>query len=183
MAGVEQEDDGRHEFVLAEPAFLALGREKPADEVVARLCAARLAHSADEAGEVARRVGRAVLDRARHAELVHRDHPVRPVEKLRRNGARDADEVGDDGDRNGRREGLDEVGRAVADECVDPLVRQRGDGGLKLLDLARDEGAVDEASEARVLGRLHFEDRMALERVEGGEMRPSAAASRAPRGS
>ena len=45
-----------------------------------------------------------------------------------------------------------------------------GDAGRELLDLARDEGAVDEIPEPGVLGRLQFEKRMALERVERGEM-------------
>ena len=42
--------------------------------------------------------------------------------------------------------------------------------GRELLDLARDEGAVDEVPQPRVLGRLHLEDGMAFERVERGEM-------------
>ena len=56
-------------------------------------------------------------------------------------------------------------------ERVDPLVRQRGDPGPELFDPARDEGAIDEVAQPRVLGRLELEDRMALERVERLKMR------------
>ena len=66
-------------------------------------------------------------------------------------------------------------------ESVDLLVRQRRDLRLKLFDAARDEGAVDETAQPRVLGRLELEDRMALERVERLKMRLRLAASRAPR--
>ena len=92
--------------------------------------------------------------------------------------ARHAEQVGDDGDGNRRREFREKIGRAFPRESVDPLMRERGDGGRELLDLARDEGAVDEGAQPRVLGRLEFEQRVALERVEGREMRLSARASR-----
>ena len=54
---------------------------------------------------------------------------------------------------------------------VDPLVRQRRDLRREFFDAARDEGAIDEAPEPRVLGRLELQDRMALERVERLKMR------------
>ena len=107
---------------------------------------------------------------ARDAELVHRHHPMRPVEQLRPQGARDAKEVGDHGDGDRGRESLDQLRRAVSREGVDPRMGERGDAGRELLDLAGDEGAIDEVSEPRVLGRLHFQDRAALERVERRQM-------------
>ena len=55
VAGVEQENAGRDEFVLAEPAAVAFGREKLADEVVAEIGAARAGVAAHEIGEFARR--------------------------------------------------------------------------------------------------------------------------------
>ncbi len=99
-----------------------------------------------------------------------RSYPVRPAEHFRGEFARNADEVRDDGDRYGRGELFDEVGGPLGLKRVDPLVRQLGDAGRELLDLARNEGAVDESPEPGVLGRLQFEKRMALERVERGEM-------------
>ena len=95
---------------------------------------------------------------------------MRPVEHSGPEFARDADEVGDDSDRDRRSKVLDEVGAAARLDRVDPLVRQGCDSRPELLYLARDEGAVDEIAEPRVLGRLNFQDRMALERVELGEM-------------
>ena len=56
-------------------------------------------------------------------------------------------------------------------ECVDALVRQRRDLRRKLFDPTRDEGAIDEIAQPRVLGRLELQHRMALERVEGLKMR------------
>ena len=171
MAGVEEEDAGRDELVLAQLPLLALRDEELADEVVPEVGATGPGVAADELREVMRRRGGALLDFARDAELVHRHHRVRPGEELRAHRARHAEQVRDHGDGNGRREGLDQVRLAVGGEGVDPLVGERGDAGCELLHLARDEGAVDEVSEAGVLGRLHLENRMALERVEGGEMR------------
>ena len=77
----------------------------------------------------------------------------------------------------------DELGRAGSRERVDPLVRQRRDLRRELFDAARDEGAVDEVAQPRVLGRLELQDRMPLERVERLKMRLAARASPAPRGS
>ena len=171
MAGVQEQDHGRDQFVLAQPSAVAFGDEKLADQIVAGIAATRARKSAHEIGECARRRGRALLDRAVHAELVHRDHPVRPFDERRPHLARNAEQVGDHGDGNGSGELGDQVGRALRRERVDPLVRQRGDPGPELFDPARDEGAIDEVAQPRVLGRLELEDRMALERVERRKMR------------
>ena len=66
---------------------------------------------------------------------------------------------------------------------VDPLMRQRGDPGLEALDLPRNEGAIDERAQSRVLGRLEFEQRMALESRRTGRDAAAARASPDLRGS
>ena len=43
--------------------------------------------------------------------------------------------------------------------------------GRKFFDATRDEGAIDEIAQPRVLGRLELQDRVALERIEGLKMR------------
>ena len=55
VAGVEQKDAGRDEFVLAELAAVAFRDEKLADEVVAEVGAARPGVAADEVDEFAPR--------------------------------------------------------------------------------------------------------------------------------
>ena len=56
-------------------------------------------------------------------------------------------------------------------KSVDPLMRERGNRRRELFDLTRDEGAVDKGAKPRVLRRLKLEDGVALQRVEGREMR------------
>ncbi len=74
VAGVEQEDAGRDQLVLAQPvARLARGDEL-GDEVVGRAGAALSDVAAQESGEGLRRRHRRILHRAGAAELVHRHH-------------------------------------------------------------------------------------------------------------
>ena len=127
VAGVQKQDHGRDQLVLAQLAAVAFGDEELADEIVAEIAAPRAGEAAHEIGERARRLGRALLDRAVNAELVHRDHAMRPVDELTPHLARNAEQVGDHRDRNGAGELGDEIGRASRRERVDPLVRQRGD--------------------------------------------------------
>ena len=183
MAGVEQQDAGGDEFVLAEPALLALGDEELADQVVAEVDAARPRVAAHEVGELGRRRGGALLDRSCDAELVHRHHPMRPVEQLRPQGARDAEEVGDHGDGDRGCESLDQVRRAVGRDRVDPRVGERGDAGPKLLDLARDEGAIDEVSAAACARAAPSPGSSSARARRTARDGPLAAASRVRRGS
>ena len=151
----------------------AFGDEKLTDEIIAKIAAPRASEAAHIIGESARRLGRAILDGAHHAELVHRDHAMRPVDELTPHVARNAEQVGDHGDRNGASEFGDEIGRALGHERVDPLMRQSLDLRSELFDPARDEGAVDEVAQPCVLRRLELQHRMALERVERLKMRSS----------
>ena len=50
-------------------------------------------------------------------------------------------------------------------------MRERLDFRRQPLDLSRDEGAIDEAAQTRVLGRLQLQQRMALDGVEWLEVR------------
>ena len=63
----------------------------------------------EEGGEVAGGGVGGVLDRAVAAGLVHGDHGVRPGEEVGRGLLRDAEEAGDDADRQWLGEGGDEV--------------------------------------------------------------------------
>ena len=101
MAGVEQQDHGCDQFVLAQPAAVAFGGEELADEILARIAAPRAGEAAHIIGEGSRRLGRAILDRAIRAELVHGDHARATSRRAEPHLARNAEEVGDHGDRNG----------------------------------------------------------------------------------
>ena len=107
---VEEQDHGRDQFVLAQPSAVAFGDEELADQIVAEIAAPRARKGAHEIGKRARRPGRALLDLAIRPELVHRDHPVRPVDELARHLARNAEQFGDHGDGNGSGEVGDQVG-------------------------------------------------------------------------
>ena len=50
-------------------------------------------------------------------------------------------------------------------------MRQRRDLRPELFDAARDEGAVDEIAQPRVLGRLELQDRMPSSASNGSKMR------------
>ena len=65
----------------------------------------------------------------------------------------------------------DQIGGAPRGEGVDPLMRQAFDAGRQAFDPPRDEGAIDEIAQPRVLGRLELQHRVALERVERLKMR------------
>ena len=121
--------------------------------------------------EGACRRDRGVLVGATAAELVHGHHLVRPVEQLRRHFGRHARELGDEDDRNGRGEGIDQVDPPLALEAVDQIMRQRGDPRPQPLDLAGDERAVDQLPQARVGWRLTLQHRQRVDGVERGEVR------------
>ena len=65
MAGVQKQDDGCDQLVLAQLAAVAFGDEKLTDEILAEIAASRAGEIAHVVGETARRLGRAVLDGAR----------------------------------------------------------------------------------------------------------------------
>ncbi|RDJ94128.1 hypothetical protein B4Q13_16920 [Lacticaseibacillus rhamnosus] len=50
------------------------------------------------------------------------------------------------------------------------LTMRRGDARRQTLDMARDEGAVDEIAQQRVLGRRELEQRMTLDLEERRDM-------------
>ena len=181
MAGVEQQDDRRDEFVLAEAALVALGGDELRDEIVAGLAPAQGDKCAHVGREIARGRGCGVLVGACRGELIHRHHLVRPVEQPRRIDGRRADQRRDHADRKRRGEAGDEI--VARRELVDQPLGHFGDGGRQPLDLARHEGAVDEGAQPRVLGRLQLQQRMALDGVEIGQMIAGAAASRVLRAS
>ena len=112
MARVQKQDHGRDQLVFAQFASVAFGDKELADEIVAKVAAPRAGIAAHEIGERARRLGRAILDRAVYAELIHRHHAMRPVDELMAHVARHAEEIGNDGDGNGASELGDELGRA-----------------------------------------------------------------------
>jgi hypothetical protein len=101
---------------------------------------------------------------------VHGDHLMRPVEQLRPHLDRHAEHFGNDGDRQRRCEGWQQVDLARF-ETVDQLIGERLDTRPEPLDLTRDEGAVDQRSEPGVHGWLQLQHRIGLDAVEGAEMR------------
>ena len=84
MASVQQKDAGRDQFLLAEAPLVGLGADKLADEIVAWRAAAHFDRAAQKRDKFAGRRHRAVLDGARHAKLIHRDHAMRPTQQMRR---------------------------------------------------------------------------------------------------
>src|SRR6185437_2935350 len=81
-------------------------------------------------------------------------------------------EVGDHRDRNRIGVFRDQIGGTPRDERVDPLMRQSFDAGGEPFDPPRDECAIDEIAQPRVLGWLELQHGMSFERVERFEMRP-----------
>ena len=67
--------------------------------------------AAQERDERAGRRDRRVLDGAVAAGRVHRDHAVRPVEEVRRRRDGNAEQLGDDGDRDRRAKGGEQIDR------------------------------------------------------------------------
>ena len=110
MTGVQEQDHGCDELVFAQFAAIGFGDEKLTDEIIAKIAAARASEAAYIIGESAGRLGRAILNCAIRPELVHRDHAMRPVDELTPHVARNAEQVGDHGDRNGASEFGDEIG-------------------------------------------------------------------------
>ena len=170
MAGVEQEDAGGDQLLFVQLARLVRRRDQLRDEVVARRFSPLGDEIAQIGGEGARRRGGAVLDGARHAELVHRHHRMRPREELVGHLDGRAEEARDGHHRNRLGEGGDEVVRAVLAHQGRPLLGQGRDRRREPLDRARDERAVDEAAQARVLGRFERQQRAVLDRLPRGEM-------------
>jgi len=95
---------------------------------------------------------------------------MRPVEQTWTHVARNAEQIGDDRDGNGRREVGQKIGLAPFDKSVDPLMRKARYVWREFLNLTRHERAIDERPEPCVLGRLEFQKRIALQRVEGLKM-------------
>jgi hypothetical protein len=79
-------------------------------------------------------------------------------------------QLGDDGDRDRRREFADQLRRAAPLEPVDQPVGEVRDARGEPFDLARQKGAVDQRAQPRVLRRLEFEQGVPLHRVKGLEM-------------
>ena len=127
VAGVQQEDAGGDQFLFAEPAAIGLGGDELTDQVVAQSAAPLLDIAAQERGEGSGRRHGLVLHRAGAAELIHRDHPMRPIEQLPPHIGGNAKQFGDDDDRDARGELLDKIDLAAGLEAVDQLVGERGD--------------------------------------------------------
>ena len=156
------------ELVGVEAGAFGLGGDERGDEVVGRSGAADGDVGLEEGGEVAGGGVGGVLDRAVAAGLVHGDHGVRPGEEVGRGLLRDAEEAGDDADRQRLGEGGDEV--ESVREGVDELGGDGGDVGGEAGDAAGGEGAQDEAAQAGVAGRLAVEHRAVVEAVEVGKV-------------
>ena len=146
MAGIEQQNGGGNDLLLAQALPVLVCRDHQAEQVLARRPAALGDHLLQIVHEVDRRTVGVVLARLVDAEHVHRHHPVRPVEQLRRHLRRQADHFGDDDGGDRRRIGINQVDRAVGGEAVDELVRQGSNTRPQLLDVTRNESSVDEGS-------------------------------------
>ena len=135
--------------------------------------------SAHEVRKFPRRLGGAVLGGAAGAELVHRDHAVRPIEQPRPHRARNADEVGDDARRESACELRDEIGRASSCESLDQLIASAAMAGASRSTWRETKARLTSAAQTRVLGRLELEQRMTLDRLErrSGGRSPSARGS------
>ena len=132
-------------------------------------------HLAQIGHEIDRRLVGVELGLVGDAVHVHLDHAVGPVEQLRRHLGGQADHLGDDDGRDRRGEGFDQLGAAIGLEAVDDLVGQPLDARPQLLDMARDEGPVDQRAQPRVRRRLERQQRIFLGQVEGGRVRLGGA--------
>ena len=116
VAGVEKQDRGRDDIVLAEPALLGLRGDEAGEKVFPRTAASLGDEAPHKGGEVLCRGDGAALHVLIAAELVHGHHSVRPVEQHGGHVLRYAEEVGDDGDGDGSCEARQQVRLAVGDE-------------------------------------------------------------------
>ena len=82
MAGIEEQNASRDEFGFAQSALLRMRFNQLANEIIARRPAPRFDKVAQKSSERARGGNRAVLNLARHAELIHRHHCVRPLQQV-----------------------------------------------------------------------------------------------------
>ena len=96
MAGIEQQDRGRDEFIGRELLAFLFRRDQLRQEIVARLSPAPLDIVAHEAGEFERCRDGLRLDLRIAPRLIHRHHAMRPGQELRRHLARHAEQIGDD---------------------------------------------------------------------------------------
>jgi hypothetical protein len=162
---VQQQDDGRDQFLGAQPVARGLGRDQLAEQVVAGAAPPRRDHLAEEGCERFGRRRRRILVGAGPAGLVHPDHRVRPGQQVGRAGVGHADEAGDDGHGQGAGERVEQV-EAPLGEGRDQLGHQPVDLRRQRLHAGRGKGAQDEAAQAGVAGRLGLEHRMRLDCVE-----------------
>ena len=157
----EQQQEGI-DLVVAEPAPVDLGLDQLAHQIIAGMPPP----VGDDLGEVAAKL-LAGGDRAVPVAH-HRDQFGRQPVEARPVGLGQAEDPGDDPDREREGQLRDEVGVAVAGEGVDQLA----DGGAddRVAPLVQDAGAEglrDQGAVAQMLGRVHLQDGPAHDLPDG----------------
>ena len=154
VAGDDQQEDHRHQLVVAHAVGGVVGFDQGADQVVARLLAAlanQLAHVAEEEKHVGNGPDRAAR-RGGGAE-----DGTAPAMKLVLVAEIDAQHFGDDRGGNGQRVVANQVDAPAAAKALDQLVGQRLDAAAHAVDDARREGHLHQRSQAGVIRRIDVE--------------------------
>ena len=174
VAGVQEDDDGRHDLGIGEMLAVDTRLDERRHEIVAGReppLADQLDHVVAEGGGRGIRPHRLLFGRI---ELVHLHHRVRPVEEVAMPVAGHPEPPADEGDRVRLGEVVEEIHVAALDERVEELAGEPCSGLAHRLDAPRRESRGDELADPRVLGWLDPEQAPALDiperlpaRVEG----------------
>ena len=162
MPGAEQQDDVGSHLRVGELVARLLGLDELGDEVIAGIAAAHLEqrleihlrHRVDHIGlrDLLRRQRDWIENTAAIARAVVEDLAML---------LGDAEHVADDGDRQAKREILDQVHVALFEDGIDGLVDDFLDARPHVLDPARGEGFHDQAAQAGVVRRILLQHPMA----------------------
>ena len=141
MPGIQQQDCCGDDLIFGKPIPGSLCRHQGAQQVRPR----RVPSLGDQVPYVFRelqccRDGK-ILDLTVTACLIHRDHAVRPVQKLRRHLDRNAQQFSNDRHRDRCAVSLDQIVAFLQARCEFPC--QRLDSRAQPLDPAGDEGTTD----------------------------------------
>ena len=175
MAGDQEQHAGREQLVLAELVPRLLGGDEAGEQVGAR----RGASLGDEGAEILGQGSSRPCPTLRHVRFRRQEEGVQaprdvqtPLLETLPIRRRDAEHLADHDDRKGIGEVLDEVHPARALHGVEETVDDLLDPGTQHLYDARGERLVDEAAQARVVGRVAHEHRQTHRRrgstVAGG---------------
>ena len=158
VAGDQDEDQHRDHLVVREPRALDLRLDQAGEQILARVAAAFVGEDAEVGAHLLadpRQLGESFLGGS-HEEAAAQvgDGEVGPCLELRAVGGWHADDLGDEDHRQRIGQRGDEIGLALLERLVEKLVGDLAHARLEAANDARRERLVDQAAQARVLGRI-----------------------------